>query len=234
MGHRSDHLDLGNVLFSLPEVDPFHLCRASVIRLAVQAGHGIEHGVDVEGHGYRGDLLDHCLGSGGGRGFGPLPASADLVDHGLGSGGASGAGSPGRFLARGAVPYALLLLDVAVVVAAVALDVGMGLAIEAGSAAVLVGSFLLRAAAPPAICIAIPAASAALASLALSVLALAFPISSFSALSILGLVTLARSPSSGGSRLASAGALGVIGDLDAESLDRLGQVGSPVLATGLV
>ena len=110
----------------------------------------------------------------------------------------------------------------------------MGLAIEAGSAAVLVGSFLLRAAAPPAICIAIPAASAALASLALSVLALAFPISSFSALSILGLVTLARSPSSGGSRLASAGALGVIGDLDAEGLDRLGQVGGPVLATGLV
>ena len=107
----------------------------------------------------------------------------------------------------------------------------MDLAIEAGSAVVLVGGFLFRDAAPPAICIAIPAASAALASLALSVLALAFPISSFSALSI---VTLARSPSSGGSRLASAGALGVIGDLDAESLDRLGQVGGPVLATGLV
>ena len=89
--------------------------------------------------------------------------------------------------------------------------------------------------APPAIGITIPAAgpSAALASLALSVRALAFPISPLSALSILGLVTLARSPSSGGGRLA-AGALGVIGDLDAESLDRLGQVGSPVLATGLV
>jgi hypothetical protein len=74
--------------------------------------------------------------------------------------------------------------------------VGVDLAVEAGSAVVLVDrNFILRAAAPP-------VTAAAFAALAISVFAFALSISPFSALS-LAIATLARGPSSGGGWLAA-------------------------------